>query len=125
MIVAASVCTAAVAVLAFPLVIAGLPEDYFAARRRPPARFVRAHPALRWTFRIAKNVLGAALLVLGVALLALPGQGLLTIVAGLILVEFPGKRRLELAIARRERVMLAMNWIRRKARKPALQRPPR
>ena len=39
------------------------------------------------------------------------------------LVEFPGKRRLELWIARRSTVQRAIDWLRRKAGRPPLRYP--
>lgn len=122
-IAAVSVFTAVMAVVALPLVIAALPPDYFSAPRRPPARIAAMHPVAHWSFRILKNAIGLVLLVAGLAMLALPGQGVLTIIAGLILVEFPGKRKLERAVVRRPRVLRAMNWVRRKARREPLEGP--
>jgi hypothetical protein len=110
-------------VIALPYVILGLPEDYFASRRRTANPFGKRHPAVRWSVRIVKSVLGFALILIGVAMLMLPGQGLLMVVAGLVLAEFPGKRSLERALARRRRIMRAMNWIRRKGSKPPFEEP--
>ncbi len=71
--------------LLVPFALSRMPVDYF-VRDVSPARtslFVR----------VLKNVFGIVLVVLGVAMLVLPGQGLLTIVLGLGLVDFPGRRR--------------------------------
>jgi len=116
--------TAIGSIIGLPFVLSGLPQDYFVARRRTANPFGRRHPALRWTLRIAKSALGFVLIAVGLVLLMLPGQGLLMVLAGLVLAEFPGKRRLELLMARRSRVMRAMNWIRRRAGKPPFD-PPR
>jgi len=114
-LVGVSIATAIVSVLALPLVLAGLPADYFATKKRTPTPLGRRHPTLRWTVRVAKSVAGFILILCGLALLVLPGQGLLMVLAGLVLAEFPGKRRLERTLARRDRVLRAMNWVRRKA----------
>ena len=66
--------------------------------------------------------LGAA--VCGALMLVLPGQGLLTLLAGLMLVEFPAKRRLELWILRRAPVLRVVQWMRSRAGKPPLDLPP-
>ena len=83
--------------------------QYFAPQREPPPR---RHPVLALLLRIGKNLLGALFVGLGVAMLILPGQGILTILIGLSLLEFPYKRRLELYLISRPPVLRAVNWIR-------------
>ncbi len=53
-------------------------------------------------------------------MLALPGQGVLTIIIGLVLMEFPGKYHAERLVINRPSVLAAINWIRVKAEKPKL-----
>ena len=104
--------------LTLPWLVARIPEDYFAARRRPPPRRLISgkprHPAAAWALRIGRNLAGLALILAGVAMLVLPGQGVLTILAGLILTDLPGKRRLERAVVRRPLVLRALNALRRR-----------
>lgn len=104
-----------VSLLALPWFIARLPVDYFARVSRPALREsdLRAHPVRR----IAKNVVGIVLAVAGFAMLFLPGQGLLTILIALTLLEFPGKARLEARLVENDTVFSALNWLRRKADK--------
>ena len=71
---------------------------------------------------IAKNLFGLLLIVLGILMLVLPGQGVLTIVAGIALVDFPGRHRLVQWIVAREPVMNALNWVRRRGQQPEFQR---
>jgi hypothetical protein len=52
-----------------------------------------------------------------------PGQGLLTIAVGLILLDFPGKFRLERWLATRRSVWRSLNWLRRRAGSKPLQMP--
>jgi hypothetical protein len=68
-------------------------------------------------------VLGAVFLLAGLAMLFTPGQGLLTILMGIMLLNFPGKQRLELAIVRRPAVLKSINWVRGRAGRPPLQLP--
>lgn len=84
--------------------------------------WVHRHPILRWTGTILKNLLGLALIVLGVGLSlpGIPGQGLLTILIGLILMDFPGKRKLERKIVGRPKVLAAINRLRARFKKPRL-----
>jgi UPF0716 family protein affecting phage T7 exclusion len=63
---------------------------------------------------VLKNLIGAVLLVGGIAMLVLPGQGLLTMLLGLSLINFPGKFWLERKLIQRRAVHRSVNWIRRK-----------
>lgn len=110
-----SISSLVAAVLLGPLLAARIPEDYFVAERRPPV----AHPVLR----VLKTLLGAALVVAGIAMLVLPGQGILTILLGVMLMEFPGKYRLERALVRRRLVLRVLNAMRRRAGAPPLRAP--
>ena len=61
------------------------------------------------------------LVMAGIAMLVLPGQGLLTILLGIMLLEFPGKRRVELMLLRRPEILAGLNWIRRHANRPPFE----
>lgn len=105
---------------ALPLVIVRMPKDYF-LRRRGRRLLSDAHPVFRFFVRAVKNVLGVALIALGIAMLVLPGQGILTILVGLTLVDFPGRRALQFRLLRQPKVLDTINWIRAKAGRPALE----
>jgi hypothetical protein len=68
-----------------------------------------------------RSLLGALLVLLGILMLVLPGQGVLMIVAGLSLLRFPGKRKLLRRLLRAPGVHLVCDAIRRRAGKPPLQ----
>ena len=89
--------------LAMPVLLGQIPADYFLPERMADAD--RKHPLLRWMLFGLKNLLGTVLLLAGVVMLFTPGQGVLTILVGLFLLDFPGKRRLELWLIRRPRVL--------------------
>jgi hypothetical protein len=72
---------------------------------------------------VGKNLLGAVLIVAGLLMLVVPGQGLLTIAVGLALTDFPGKFRLERWIVKRPSVWRTINWLRRRAGREPLERP--
>lgn len=116
-----SIATLLAAALLGPLLAARIPVDYFVAPRRPHPS--RRHPVVHGALRILKTALGAVLVVAGLAMLALPGQGLLTILLGLMLLEFPGKYRLERALVRRPLVLRVLNAMRRRAGAPPLIPP--
>jgi UPF0716 family protein affecting phage T7 exclusion len=74
------------------------------------------HPFLRWSGRVFKNLLGASLVVLGgvLSLPGVPGPGLLTILLGITLLDFPGKQRMERWLIGRPVVLNAINRLRRR-----------
>ena len=102
--------------LALPVIVAYLPQNYFVRPRR--AR--REIGPTNWVWLVGKNFIGVTLIVAGVAMLLLPGQGLLTILVGLMLTNFPGKRTLERWIVGRPRVLASLNWLRKKCDRPPL-----
>jgi hypothetical protein len=118
-----SLATFVISGVALPWLMTRLPEDYFLEtddKTRP--RWPRHH-ALYWTWRVLKNSLGVVLLLAGFVMLVTPGQGILTILAGIWLMDLPGKRRWELHLIGRPKVLTSINWIRRKAGRPPLRVP--
>jgi len=103
--------------LLVPLLIVVLPESYF-ARHHGRHEFSRRHPIVSVVFFICRNAVGAALLLAGIIMLFTPGQGLLTILVALALIDFPGKHALLERMIRNPRVFDAANRIRRWAGKP-------
>jgi len=111
--------------LLVPVIVTRIPHDYFAHHRRPPSRMAEQHRVVRIVFRVAKNVVGVLLMLAGVAMLVLPGQGLLSIFVGFLRLDFPGKYRLEKWIVSRRRALGAINWLRRRrGRAPMIVVPP-
>lgn len=106
-----------------PLLITRMPADYFTRDHRPEDSFFGRHPLMRLIGLIIKNTFGVIFVIAGLAMLALPGQGILTILIGISLMNFPGKRKLELRIIGQHTIYKAVNWIRAKAHKPPLQLP--
>ncbi|HVY31836.1 MAG TPA: PGPGW domain-containing protein [Polyangiaceae bacterium] len=90
-------------VLLVPRFLARLPRDYL---RQP----VQHQASVFW--RVLRNVAGALLVLLGVAMLVLPGQGLLTLLVGLMLVDFPGKHQLIVKLLSRPKVLNVVNKLR-------------
>lgn len=101
------------------MVIAGTvlvtaPADYLSE--------ARVRRRLHWTWRTLRTALGLVLVVVGLllSLPGVPGQGVLTILAGLMLIEFPGRRRLLRAIIGRPAVLSAVNRLRARFDRPPL-----
>lgn len=107
--------------LVIPLVAARIPADYFCADRRGKTPWRRRRPGLRMIVLILKNVLGLVLFLAGVLMLFLPGQGLLTIFLGIMLMDFPGKYRLERYIISRGPVLRGINWLRKRSKVAPLE----
>ncbi|MGB8509174.1 MAG: hypothetical protein WCD76_12375 [Pyrinomonadaceae bacterium] len=103
------------------LVLVKLPASYFHPSHERNFLAER-HRAMRWGGIVLKNLAGLLLVVLGVlmSLPGVPGQGVLTILLGIMLLDFPGKRRLEYKIVSQPKVLRAINAIRARFEKPPL-----
>lgn len=95
------------------ILIVRMPADAF-AKERPPRNLLSS---------VLRNLLGIALVLVGIVLSVpgVPGQGILTILVGLMLTDLPGVRRLERAIVRRPAVRRALDAIRRRFGKEPLR----
>lgn len=105
--------------VAIPIILMRLPADYFDIRI-PRPWMENHHPILRLIGHVVKNVVGAIFLFAGFLMLFLPGQGVLTMLIGLSLIEFPGKRRVEAKIVGQSTVLSTINAMRAKFGKPPL-----
>jgi hypothetical protein len=105
--------------IAIPIILVRLPEDFF-DDRRPRTWMQDHHPVLRIVGHVVKNVIGVIFLLAGFAMLFLPGQGLLTMLIGISMLDFPGKRRLERKLIGQPSVLAAINKLREKFEKPPL-----
>ena len=97
-----------------PFLIARMPVDFYVENNHR-RRLFQDKPALRILFLVVKNTLGAVLLIAGIMMLVLPGQGILTILAAFALLNFPGKRSLEMRILHQPVVLKSINWLRLRA----------
>jgi hypothetical protein len=100
-----------------------LPVGYFRQHERRALGSWAEYPALRIVLLIIKNALGAVLLVAGLLMLLAPGQGLLTLVVAVMLLDFPGKFRMQQWIVRRPSVWRSINWLRQRAGREPLKKP--
>jgi len=109
------VITFVAAVFGLPVVLAKLPADYFVAPQVPGS--LRS--------RVIRNLVGWPLLLIGLILIPLPGQGLLTVLAGLVLADVPGKRRMALFLLRQGPIGRAVDLMRDRHGVGPLQIPER
>ncbi len=106
---------------AIVIVLVNIPANYFSSHYQqdflPNSRWI-----VRWGAVIMKNLLGVFLVALGLVLSlpGVPGQGLLTILLGLILIDIPGKRPLEARIIKRPAILSAANRLRARFKKEPL-----
>jgi Putative transmembrane protein (PGPGW) len=120
---AASLAMLVVSPIVVGWIVVRLPADYFANRKRHDLPFWEEHSGLRVALRIVKNFAGVALLLAGVVMLVVPGQGLLTIVVGILLLDFPGKFRVQQWLVMRKAVWRSINWLRKRAGREPFEGP--
>jgi hypothetical protein len=115
------VVTFAVSLSVISFILVKLPPTYF-KESHSRTFWVDRHPWVRWAGLVGKNVLGVVLVLLGIlmSLPGIPGQGILTILLGIMLLDLPGKRRLETKILSQPRVLEKINRLRHKFSKPPL-----
>ena len=111
-LLAFSVLAVLASIVLVPRFLASLPPDYLSPSHVP------VHPPM--LLRLLRNLLGVVLVLLGVAMLLLPGQGLLTLLVGLLLVDFPGKQRLMQRLLGKPKVLKLVNKLRAHRGSPPL-----
>ncbi len=100
-----------VSILIVAIVMVKIPANYFSSHYQ--ADFMpNASWFTRWGVVIVKNVIGALLVIAGIIMLIGPGQGILTILIGLIMMDIPGKRPLEARLISRPAILAAANNLR-------------
>ena len=113
-----SAVTFVFSLLLLPWFLIRIPADYFTRARDTDPWHVMLQPR-----PFIRNLLGLPLVLAGIAMLVLPGQGILTIMIGLGIMQFPGKFSLEKWIVSRKGVLKAVNWIRHRSHHPPLETP--
>jgi Putative transmembrane protein (PGPGW) len=108
------------------IVLVKLPAGYFGASAVRRALLPDTHPLVQWTAAFLKNLLGAALVVLGLVMSVpgIPGPGIITILLGLMLLDFADKRRWAKWVISRPPILRVVNGLRRKCGKPPFVMPP-
>lgn len=106
--------------LLVPVLVARIPQDYFSRPEGHRTLWTQHHPLLRAVLLMLKNILGVIVLLVGIALLVLPGQGLLTMAIGIALIDFPGKYGVERWLVGRAPLFRAINALRQRSGKAPL-----
>lgn len=106
-------------VITIPVILVRLPADYFDTRI-PRYWMKDHHPVLRMIGLVIKNLVGTVFVLAGFIMLFLPGQGLLTMLIGISLIDFPKKRLVEAKIVSQPSILKAINSLRHRFNKPPL-----
>lgn len=122
-LVGLSLFTFVATLLLVPVLVVRLPSDYFSHHHRHRMAISTRHPLVNFLITGLKNIFGIALVLVGLLMLVTPGQGLLTLLVGLMIMNYPGKYTLERWLIRRLHILPALNWLRTRAGRPPLQAP--
>jgi len=101
------------------LLIGKIPQEYFIHTNQHKVEIKHLGHLI---IVIIRTLIGFVLLIAGIIMLVTPGQGIITILLGLFLMEFPGKRKLELKFIKHNPTFKALNWLRNKAGKSPFTR---
>jgi len=115
------VVTFAVSLAIVSFIVVKIPADYF-HKDHPRELWSDRPTVVRYLLVVGKNLLGFVLVVLGVlmSIPGVPGQGILTILLGIMLLDFPGKRDFERKLVTRPQVLNAINKLRHRFGKAEL-----
>ena len=104
------------------IILVKLPADHFSKRRKTKF-WAGPRPAIHAAKVIGKNIAGILLVALGIVLSlpGVPGQGLLTVLLGIMLLDFPGRHRLEQKLLSKPSIVNTINRLRKRFDKPPLQ----
>jgi hypothetical protein len=102
-----------------PWALVRLPPDYFISR--PLRDWPTRDPLWHAVLVVLKNLVGYVFLLAGIAMLFLPGQGLLTILIAVLWLDFPGKRRVERWLIQLPGIRRAADWLRQRYHCPPFQ----
>lgn len=117
-----SLFTFILSLISLPFIIRRIPSDYFLklSKEQPKVKGYDIKSVLIILFR---NIFGFCLLLAGVAMLFLPGQGLITILISLILMDFPGKKRVIAYLTGKKSVQKSIDWVRKKSKRKPIKWP--
>ena len=118
-----SVVTFFGSLLVIPMLVVRMPQDYFLYNKSHLREYRKQHPVFRLFSVILKNILGFVFIATGIVMLFFPGQGVITILIGITLVNFPRKKALEIRLIRQPAVLRAVDWMRSRYGKDPLILP--
>jgi len=104
------------------LILVKIPANHFSKSRKTKF-WAGPRPWLHAAKVIGKNIGGVLLVALGVVLSlpGVPGQGLLTVLLGIMLLDFPGRHRLEQKLLSKPSILNSINKLRDRFGKKPLE----
>lgn len=118
-----SAVTFLVSLLLIPFLISRASSEYFLIHPQKVEQRHKRHPVIALLIRIIRNGLGGFLCLAGAIMLFLPGQGLLTILVGVSLLDIPGRQTMLNLLIHRHAIQHGLNWIRKKTGRPPFRFP--
>jgi hypothetical protein len=119
-----SIATFVGTLIIIPILVVRIPADYFKRKgQKQKSCYKNKYEAICFIGLVFKNLFGIIFVLAGMVMLFLPGQGFITILIGIMMLNFPGKFALQLRIVQQPTVLRAINWMRTKADRPALEVP--
>ncbi len=113
-----SLITFLVSFFIIPWFIGKLPDDYFLRLSQSNLSKVEKKSLYGVFLLVIKNLFGFFFLASGFIMLFIPGQGILTMVMGILLINVPGKKSFLMKIISQESIRDSLNWLRKKSNKP-------
>lgn len=107
--------------IVIPWILIKIPSDYFFTDKRKKCPWGNCHPIIRLITIILKNIFGVILILSGVVMLFTPGQGIITIIGGIILMDFPYKYNILRKFIKQPKVLSTINALRMKANQTPLE----
>tara|TARA_Y100000768_G_scaffold363576_1_gene323322 strand:- start:424 stop:849 length:426 start_codon:yes stop_codon:yes gene_type:complete len=107
-----------ISLLSIGWLVSLIPSDYFINRKE--SKFKLNYPVAWIVSAVVKNIFGYVLILGGILMLILPGQGLITIFIGLLLSNYPGKYSIEKRIIASPKILKSINWLRKRSNEPPL-----
>ncbi|WP_163336865.1 PGPGW domain-containing protein [Desulfopila sp. IMCC35008] len=112
-----SLITFCISLLCIPWLVSQLPQNYFQNPKNKKETVVsKSHISYPIIF-LLRNLIGFVLFTAGIAMLFLPGQGIITMIIGIGVMSFPYKQYLIYRATRPATIQSTMDWIRKKTGK--------
>ena len=107
--------------IAIPWILIQIPSDYFSHKKRQKHQWGSYPSVIRLALLLIKNILGVIFIISGIIMLLVPGQGIITIIIGIILSDFPYKYKIERWIIKHPAILRSINQLRVKAKQSPLE----
>jgi len=107
--------------IVIPWILIQIPSDYFSHEKRQKHQWGSYPPIIRLVLLLIKNIIGIIFIISGIIMLFIPGQGIITIIIGIILTDFPDKYKIERWIINHTAILKYINKLRAKAKQSPIE----